>query len=223
MADQEHRVVIYGAGGFGREVLWIVRDINSQNLADQWEVIGFADDDPTQRGMTICGVSVLGSIEKICQTMDAFACVCGLGEPSVKAIAVPRLRDHVSNFPSIIHPSVQLSDYVDIQEGCVVCANAVLTTQVELQSFVTVNLGCTIGHDVIVGEFSTLAPGVHVSGGVCIGPRVKLGTGAIVLPGVSIGAGTTVGAGAVVTKDLPSNVVAIGVPAKIVRAKERQE
>jgi len=215
MTDQEHSIVIYGAGGFGREVAWIIRDINSQNSGEQWEVVGFADDDPTRQDMTICGIPVLGSIERICQTVDAFACVCGLGEPSVKALTIPRLQDHTSDFPAIIHPSVQFSDYVNIQEGCVVCANAILTTQVELQRFVTVNLGCTIGHDVVIGEFSTLAPGVHVSG--------EVGTGAIVLPGISIGAGATVGAGAVVTKDLPSDVVAIGVPAKIVRMKDRQQ
>ncbi|MBF0844383.1 hypothetical protein IR117_07175, partial [Streptococcus danieliae] len=44
-----------------------------------------------------------------------------------------------------------------------------------------------------------------------------LGAGVIVLPGVSIGDNTVVGAGSVVTKDLPANVVAVGVPCRVLR------
>lgn len=52
---------------------------------------------------------------------------------------------------------------------------------------------------------------------ISIGDNVWLGGGAIVLPGVSIGADTVVGAGAVVPRDLPSGVVAVGNPARVVR------
>lgn len=45
-----------------------------------------------------------------------------------------------------------------------------------------------------------------------------LGGGVIICPGVRIGADTVVGAGAVVTKDLPSGVVAVGTPARVVRS-----
>ena len=50
-----------------------------------------------------------------------------------------------------------------------------------------------------------------------MGDNVWLGGGAIVLPGVSIGENTVVGAGAVVTKDLPAGVVAVGNPCRIIR------
>jgi maltose O-acetyltransferase len=52
---------------------------------------------------------------------------------------------------------------------------------------------------------------------IAIADNVWLGGGAIVCPGVSIGQDTVVGAGAVVTKDLPAGVVAVGVPARILR------
>jgi maltose O-acetyltransferase len=52
---------------------------------------------------------------------------------------------------------------------------------------------------------------------ITLGDNVWLGGGAIVCPGVTIGADTVVGAGAVVTSDLPAGVVAVGVPARVVR------
>ncbi len=52
---------------------------------------------------------------------------------------------------------------------------------------------------------------------ITIGDNVWLGGGVIVLPGVTVSANTVVGAGAVVTKDLPPNVVAVGNPARIIR------
>ena len=53
---------------------------------------------------------------------------------------------------------------------------------------------------------------------VLIGEDVWLGTGVIVLPGVQIGNGSIVGAGAVVTKDIPSLTVVAGIPARVMRA-----
>jgi maltose O-acetyltransferase len=53
---------------------------------------------------------------------------------------------------------------------------------------------------------------------IAIGDNVWLGGGVIVLPGVTIGENSVVGAGAVVTRDVPSNVVAVGNPARVVRA-----
>ena len=53
---------------------------------------------------------------------------------------------------------------------------------------------------------------------ITIGDKMWLGGGVIVCPGVTIGENTVVGAGAVVTKDLPANVIAVGNPAKVIRS-----
>jgi maltose O-acetyltransferase len=87
----------------------------------------------------------------------------------------------------------------------------------------------TIGDDVQLGPNVQLLTATHpVEPGprrdkweaaepIMLGDNVWLGGGAIVLPGVTIGADTVVGAGAVVTRDLPAGVVAVGNPARIVR------
>nr|WP_315183791.1 sugar O-acetyltransferase [uncultured Albidiferax sp.] len=89
---------------------------------------------------------------------------------------------------------------------------------------------------ITIGDEVQIAPGVHIytathpleaaarrSGveyalPVTIGDGVWLGGGAIVCPGVAIGENTVVGAGSVVTKDLPANVVAAGNPCRVMRA-----
>lgn len=87
----------------------------------------------------------------------------------------------------------------------------------------------TIGEDVQLGPNVQLLTPTHplepearrakleAAKPITIGNNVWLGGGVIVLPGVSIGENTVVGAGAVVTKDLPTNVVAVGNPARIIR------
>ena len=88
----------------------------------------------------------------------------------------------------------------------------------------------TIGDDVQIGPNVQLLTPTHpldadlrrekweAAKPITIGSNVWLGGGVIVLPGVTIGENSVVGAGAVVTRDLPDNVVAMGIPARVVRS-----
>jgi maltose O-acetyltransferase len=111
-------------------------------------------------------------------------------------------------------------------------------TSIGSRTFANFGLVCldvatvTIGDDVQLGpNVQLLTPTHPVAAGprrdkweaalpIAIGDNVWLGGGVIVLPGVTIGANTVVGAGAVVTRDLPADVVAVGNPARVVRQVE---
>jgi sugar O-acyltransferase (sialic acid O-acetyltransferase NeuD family) len=112
-----------------------------------------------------------------------------------------------------------LTRHVTLGEGCVVTAGAVLTSQIRLGRHVHVNVNSTVSHDCVLGDFATLAPGVHLAGGVQLGEGCDVGVGAAVLPRCSIGAWSIVGGGAVVTRDLPADVTAVGVPATVIKQR----
>jgi sugar O-acyltransferase (sialic acid O-acetyltransferase NeuD family) len=145
--------------------------------------------------------------------------VGGVGAPKTREALMEKAASAGFNFETVIHPKVELSQWIEIGMGTVICAGNILTTNILLGKHVQINLNCTIGHDVIMEDYATLAPGIHVSGWVHIGKRVYIGTGAVIINGtekhpILIGDDAIIGAGAAVTKDIPPNETVVGVPAK---------
>lgn len=232
--EQEMReLYIIGAGGFGREVEWLVHcingitDFNNQNevrakLKDRYSVLAFVDQllgNPGYDGPAIRPkLPMIGSPEFIEQIKKKPLFVAiAIGDPIIRHGVFSGLPPTNINFPSLVHPSVKYDkreERVLIGKGTIICSSANLTTDICIGDFVHINLDCTVGHDAKIGDFCTLSPGVHISGRVEIGERVFLGTGAVVLPNIKIGQGSIVGAGAVVTKDVTPGTTVVGVPAR---------
>lgn len=92
---------------------------------------------------------------------------------------------------------------------------------VALGDHVTITSGVHfITHDGGVWVFRERNPDIDVFGRIRVGSNVFVGLGATVLPGITIGDNCVVGAGAVVTRDIPPNCVAAGVPARPIRTLE---
>lgn len=208
-------IVVFGAGGFGREVVVLLRDIERAEPGS-WELIGFVDDAvPNLALCSALGVPYLGD------RADAEAKAPG-GTHFVAAIGSSHARKSVSedlvsmgwNPAILVHPSAWIGDCVTLGPGSVVCAGSILTTNISFGQGGQINLSCTVGHDVVAGEYVTLSPAVSLSGAVTLGDLATVYTRAAVNPGISIGAEAVVGAGAVVAKEVPPGVTVVGVPAK---------
>ena len=211
-------LVIYGAGGFAREVLELIRDINREQ--ESWSVLGFLSDDRDSWGSIINDLPILGGEPWLDSQADGVSVVFGIGSPAAKLQITQRLRSRKLQWPSLIHPNVVISQRVAVGTGVVITAGNILTTEITLGDFSMVNLACTIGHDCMIGRYTTISPGVNVSGYVHLGDGCDVGTGSAFVQGVAVGEWSIIGAGAVVAKTVPANCTAVGVPARVI--KERQ-
>ena len=210
------KVVILGAGGFAREVLWVFREDNKVNR--QWEVLGFIDENPENHGKVICDLPIMGVFEWF-EMVDksGIKVICGVGSPRTKKYFVEKAESLGLKFCSVMEPNVRMSAYVEVGKGTIITAGNIITTQVRIGNHVSVNLDCTLGHDAMIEDDCNIAPGAHISGNVTLREGVDIGTGAVILQGLTIGKWSIIGAGAVVIENVPDHVTAVGVPARVIK------
>lgn len=214
-------IVIYGAGGFGMEVAFLLEDINK--IEPEWNILGYLDDDSTKWGTTRYGYEVLGGRHLLNEFPTGIAVTVAVAVPQTRREIVQRISDLGVKFPTLIHPGVILSRTVSIGEGTIICAGCILTVEIRIGNHVHVNPACTIGHEATIEDYVTLYPGVKVAGNVVLRSCASLGTGAQVVQGLEIGNESFLGAGSVAIRSLPARVVAAGCPAQIKKGMERSQ
>jgi sugar O-acyltransferase (sialic acid O-acetyltransferase NeuD family) len=207
-------IVIVGAGGFGREVAWLIEQINQKDPI--WNLIGFVDDNNNE-GQFINGLPVLGKVEWLLD--KSIHVVIAIGDPILKHALYEKIKESSNIYPSLIHPFVKISNTNRIGDGAIICEGSILTVNIKIGNHVIINLDCTIGHDVNIFDFCTVLPSVNISGHVNLNERVMVGTGAQILQGLNVGENSIVGAGSLVNRDLEKNVVAVGVPARVIKSR----
>lgn len=213
-------IVIFGAGGFGREVLQVILDINeSLNTAPPWLPVGFIVDEGYDADDTIHGLPVHVGLSWLQQHSDVHV-VIAVGSSAGRKKIAERIAAYGNSFATLIHPRAWLGRHVKAGPGSVICAGALLTTDIDVGAHVHVNIACTLGHDSVLGDFVTLNPAVSVSGNVEIAEGCEIGTGSILIPYASVGSWSIVGAGSIVTKPLPENITAVGAPARVIKTRD---
>ena len=132
-------IAIFGAGGFGREVLTLINDINK--VEKLWNIVGFFDDG-CKKGDIINGITVLGTTQDLNNWNKEISVVIAIGNPIVKKKIIDNINNQYVDYPTIIHPTVLIGDqnYVKIGKGCIICANNIITTNIEIGDFVILNL-----------------------------------------------------------------------------------
>ena len=214
MAKQ--RIVVVGAGGCGREVAWVVAELEAHRKS--FEFAGFVVSDLSRLGPRDSRDRVLGDLEWLRSHRNRYdGLAMGIGSPGTRLHIATELEREFGPewWPEIMHPSVLLErESATLGHGIVLCPNVVGTVNLVIEAHAMVHYSCTIGHESRIGRGTVLNPGANISGGVNVGPGVLVGTGAVILQYLTIGDGATVGAGAVVTKDVPAGASVVGVPAR---------
>ncbi|AMW16044.1 acetyltransferase [Glaesserella parasuis] len=208
---------IYGASGFGKEVLPLVRMQYPELSRDN---IVFIDD--SLAGFILNDINVI-SYEEFIGIPDKIKSV-------VIAIADGKIRKTISEKLStdgirqlfIKAVNSIILDNVEIGDGSILCPFTCLTSNIKIGRGFQANIYSYVAHDCIIGDYVTFAPGVKCNGNVHIEDNVYIGTGAIIKQGTSkkplvIGKGAVIGMGAVVMKSVPEGAVLMGNPARSLR------
>ncbi len=211
-------LIIIGAGGLGRETIFIIERINY--FADQWNILGFLDDSSEKQGKRIDGYDVLGTVADAKKFSDAYF-LCAVGNPYIRKLIVERLEsDFEIKFATVIDPSCMCSlKRLNIGEGCVICSTTYITLDIDIGRHSYIGGNTTIGHDSKIGEFVSVYAGTNIAGTVTIGDNCEIGTGSKIIQQLHVGSDTIIGAGSVVIRDIPNNCVAAGVPARVIKSK----
>lgn len=206
-------LIIYGAGGLGREVACLIMAINS--IEPTWRVLGFIDDNIAVGSGNRYG-KVLGNKELLQQHGAPMAVAIAIADPVARKRIVASVTNANIYWPNLISPSAAFLDpaAVAIGEGNIVFGGCRISCEVSIGDFNFLNGSVVLGHDVALGNFNCLMPAVRIAGEVEIGDSNFFGVNAAVLQGVRIGARTRVGAGSVVFRHTRDDALYHGNPAR---------
>ena len=212
-------IVVIGAGGHAAEICSYILALR-QGGADV--ALEGCIDDHKPAGQ-IGPVNVLGDfavLERLLASRDHVRCITAVGDNATRRSLVSRV-EHLAagrvEWWTLQHPAALVGTHVEIGAGTCLAPGSIVTTRAAVGRHSILNVHASVSHDASVGEFVSLNPGAVVAGAARLGDGCYIGAGATVIEQITIGAGTIVGAGAVVIEDLPPDVTAVGVPARVIR------
>ena len=211
------RFAIFGASGFGREVLPLVRQQLQRTEVDPWELV-FVDDQPPATELN--GHRVVTYAQWLVEPAASRHISLAIANSAIREkLAARCLADRVQFFDVKAANLVVLDD-VQVGSGSVLCPFVTLTSNVRIGQQFHANIYSYVAHDCVIGDFVTFAPGVQCNGNVVIENHAYIGTGAVIKQGqpgqpLVIGKGAVVGMGAVVTRNVAVGTTVVGNPAKL--------
>jgi sugar O-acyltransferase (sialic acid O-acetyltransferase NeuD family) len=212
-------IYIIGSGGFAKEVFWLIEEIN--NVRPTFSFQGFIDFKQKDNSLILAQkeYSIFDEEEWLNQHVnnpESINLAIGIGNPASIRKVSEKFKSF--DFPNIIHPSFKgYSPSIKLGIGNLITAGCIFTVNINIGSFNIFNLNTTVGHDVIIGNGNVINPGCNISGATNIGNFNLLGTNSTILQNVTIEDNTILGAASLANKNIESNKVAVGIPAKIIK------
>lgn len=208
---------VYGASGFGREVMPIARE---QLLRDGGEInqLVFVDDDPQNDFLNGHKVMTYEKFINI-ESMSRYVAIA-IADSSIRQKLVKRILADGVGLWQVVANNVVIMDEVEMEAGGILSPFVTVTSNVKIGKCFQANIYSYVAHDCQIGDFVTFAPNVRCNGNVVIGDHAYISTGAIIKQGkpgkpLIIGERAIVGMGAVVTKNVTPCVTVIGNPAAL--------
>lgn len=207
------RLVIVGAGGFGREVLQWVQDVQKQDK--RWESISFINDKLNSLDDYNLEYEITGTIADYVPVKGE-EIICAIGDPEGRLKVCSYLLERGAIFTNIIHPTAVIGKQNVLGKGIIICPGSIITTNVRVEDFVIINCLTTIGHDVVIEKGCTISSHCDITGNSYLEKGVFLGSGARVLPNSRVEKNAKVGAGSVVLRRVKESTTVFGNPARVI-------
>ena len=206
-------LIIIGCGGHGR-VVWDIAETTGR-----FDVIAILDDAYSALEWQNEGVwhGPIAYASELLNSRAAGQIIIAIGTNATRRDIADRLGLPVDRYAQVIHPGAHISRLSSIAPGTVIMPGAVVNAGAQIGAHAIVNSGAVVEHDAIIGAYAHLSPQAAVAGSVSVGEGTHLGIGSCTIPSVMIGAWSVLGAGATAVRNIPSYVVAAGVPAKVQR------
>jgi UDP-perosamine 4-acetyltransferase len=205
-------VVIVGAGGHAKVIIDLLQERGEIELAgcvsrESGEVLGlpWLGDDDALPGILASGLRrAFVAIGDNRLRSELLRRLTGLGFAMVNAISSQ----------AVVSRRAALGTCVAVMPGAVVNVDTIV------EDGAIINTSAHVDHDCRIGACAHIGPGTALAGNVTIGEGAFLGVGSRVIPRRTVGAWSTLGAGAVVVRDIPSHVTAVGVPARVTQGAD---
>ena len=204
--DKILNIIIIGGGGHSKVIVDI---INIQRYTN-YNIIGYFDDNEKT---DLYNVPYLGKIKRIKNCESKFYYIIAIGDNKIRR----RIYENYNklHYISLIHPKSIISQSAIIEEGCVICAGAIVQSDVKIGKCCIINTNSNIDHESIICDFVNINPSATLCGNVLIGKNTIVGANATIIEKIKIGECNIIGAGSVIIRDTNDHSKLAGVPGKL--------
>ena len=214
-------LAIYGEGGLGHEVLDLVLRIQKGENQIIESIFFIVDDSDKSEYMSYPIVDFEEIKRKYKPGEIEF--IIALGEPEHRKRLYERVKNEGYGFKTLIHPSANISPSASIGEGTIIQYCTSISSDTKIGDNCFFQASALIGHDCLIRDHCVVSSHVAISGHVSIGEKTYIAPGVMVKDRVNIGFDSVIGMGAIVQRDIPDNVIALGNPARPMKHKDENK
>jgi UDP-perosamine 4-acetyltransferase len=202
-------IVIIGSGGHAKVVIELVR------AEGKYQIKGCTG--LGESGFVLGDVPILGtdSVLPAILVNGAKKAFVAIGDNHLRLRLLAEVSEMGFELINAVSPNAVVSPSATLGRGIAIMAGAIINASAQIGDGAIINTNAGVDHDCRIGSGAHIGPGGALAGNVEIGCESFLGAGTCVVPGVRIGSRAIVGAGSVVVRDIPDDVTAMGVPARI--------